>query len=184
MTLTAAQYSQIAQGYEAAAADPWVGPEKRVDLVHEAEWFRFLAERGNQADREGNAPPASATFEGRTRRSMSPFLATLWVTGAAVYLFGTMLFTNAVNFFGTEEPRTSVPEIGRSVEFPKVVSVEAKNAEQAKAQYMVNPERRRAISPDQPIYESPTLTAPSSAGPRVGTKARADAARRAQSDRW
>jgi hypothetical protein len=55
MTLTAAQYSQIAQGYEAAAADPWVGTEKRVDLVHEAEWFRFLAERGNQADREGNA---------------------------------------------------------------------------------------------------------------------------------
>jgi hypothetical protein len=88
---------------------------------------------------------------------MSPFLATLWVTGAAVYLFGTMLFTNAVNFFGTEEPRTSVPEIGRSVEFPKVVSVEAKNAEQAKAQYMVNPERRRAISPDQPFMNHQPL---------------------------
>jgi uncharacterized protein YraI len=162
MTLTAAQYSQIAQGYEKAAADPWVAAEKRVELLDKAEWFRFLAERGNQADPEDNTPPATAAFEGRAR-SMSPFLATLWITGAAVYLFGTLLFTNAVNFFGTEKPNTSVPEIGRSVEsVPKVASVEAKNDDQAKAQHTVNPERRHAISPGQPTYESPTLTTPES----------------------
>jgi hypothetical protein len=154
MTLTAAQYSQIAQGYENAAADPWVAAEKRVNLLNKAEWFRFLAERGNQADREDNTPAATAAFEGRARRSMSPFLATLWVTGAAVYLFGTVLFTNAVNFFGTEAPSTSVPEIGRTVEtVPKVVSMEGHKAAQPNAQNMVNPERRRALSSDQPAYD-------------------------------
>ena len=167
MTLTAAQYSQIGQGYEKAAGDPWVGAEKRVDLVNKAEWFRFLALRENQAIREYNTAPASATFEGRVRRSMSPFLTILWVTGAAVYLFGTVLFTNAVNLFGTEEPGTSVPEIRQPVEsVPKVVSVEANNGEQAQAQHMVNPERRHAIPPDQPTYKSPSLTAPSSALPQ------------------
>src|SRR5688572_33007172 len=78
MTLTAAQYSQIGQGYEKAAGDPWVGAEKRVDLVNKAEWFRFLALRENQASREYNTAPASATFEGWARRSMSPFLTILW----------------------------------------------------------------------------------------------------------
>ena len=45
MPFTADQYSQIAEGYENAAADPLVAGEKRVDLVKKAEWFRFLAQR-------------------------------------------------------------------------------------------------------------------------------------------
>ena len=42
---------------------------------------------------------------------MAPFLTTLWIAGAAVYLIGTVLFTNAVNLFGTQEPKKVVPEI-------------------------------------------------------------------------
>ena len=138
-----------------------------MELLNKAEWFRFLAERGKQASREDNTPPASAPFEGGARRPMSPFLATLWVTGAAVYLVGTMLFANAVNFVGTEEHNTSVPERGRSVEpGPKVVGMEAKNAAQPNAQNMVNLKRRHAVSPDQPTYESATLTAPPMALPQ------------------
>ena len=37
MTFTADQYSQIAKGYENAAADPLVAAEKRVGLAKKAE---------------------------------------------------------------------------------------------------------------------------------------------------
>ena len=166
MPFTADQYSQIAEGYENAAADPLVAGEKRVDLVKKAEWFRFLAqrERAHENERGFTAltrPEAEPPSQGRSWRSMTPFLTTLWITGAAVYLLSTVLFTNAVNLFGPEEPKTPVPEIRRSVEsVPKAANVEADNmAEQANGQSGATPERRHAISPDQPTYESPTLTA-------------------------
>ena len=79
-------------------------------------------------------------------------LTILWVTGAAVYLFGTVLFTNAVNLFGTEEPDTSLPEIGQPVEsVPKVVSMEGNNAEQPNAQNMVNPKGGRPYRQTNPL---------------------------------
>ena len=43
MSFTKDQYSQIAQGYEKASADPLVSTEKRVELAKKAEWFRFLS---------------------------------------------------------------------------------------------------------------------------------------------
>ena len=158
---------QIAEGYENAAADPLVAGEKRVDLVKKAEWFRFVAQR-ERAHEPGNErgftaltrPEAEPPSQGRSWRSMTPFLTTLWITGAAVYLLSTVLFTNAVNLFGPEEPKTPVPEIRQSVvSVPKAANVEADNmAEQAHA-HPGRPERRHAISPDQPTYKSPTLTA-------------------------
>ena len=156
MPFTADQYSQIAEGYENAAADPLVAGEKRVDLVKKAEWFRFLAqrERAHENERGFTAltrPEAEPPSQGRSWRSMTPFLTTLWITGAAVYLLSTVLFTNAVNLFGPEEPKTPVPETRQPVEsVPK-----AANVDQSRA----TAERRHAISPDQPTYELPTLTA-------------------------
>lgn len=52
-------------------------------------------------------------------------------------------------------------EIRQSVESaPKVASAKGDNmAEQANGQSRATPERRHAISPDQPTYESPNLTA-------------------------
>ena len=146
MPFTADQYSQIAEGYENAAADPLVAGEKRVDLVKKAEWFRFLAqrERAHENERGFTAltrPEAEPPSQGRSWRSMTPFLTTLWITGAAVYLLSTVLFTNAVNLFGPEEPKTPVPEIRQSVEsVPKAANVEADNmAEQANGQSRATP---------------------------------------------
>ena len=170
MTFTADQYSQIAQGYEKAAADPLVASEKRADLVKKAEWLRFLAQhethRLSGGSGDGSNAPTSLDGElkspGRSWRSMAPFLTTLWIIGAAVCFVSTMLFTNAVNLFGTEELKTSVPEIRQSVEsVPKVTIAEGNNTvEEANSQDAVMPERPHAISPDQLTYESPALTAP------------------------
>jgi uncharacterized protein YgiM (DUF1202 family) len=171
MTFTADQYSQIAEGYEKAAADPMVASEKRAALVRKAEWFRFLA--GHEAHRSSGGDRSAPTcrdpepaFQGSWR--MAPFLTTLWATGAAVYLVGTVLFTNAVNLFGAQELKTPVPEIMQSIESgPKVTSVEVDNkVAQAYPRPTVIPERPHAISPDEPTYESPALTAPPPARPR------------------
>ena len=98
---------------------------------------------------------------------MAPFLTTLWATGAAVYLLSTVLFTNAVNLFGTQEPVTRVPEVAQSIKSgPKVTSVAGNiKVEQVFPQPAVIPERPHAISPDEPAYESPALTAPPPAWP-------------------
>ena len=99
---------------------------------------------------------------------MAPFLTTLWATGAAVYLLSTVLFTNAVNLFGTQEPVARVPEVAQSIKSgPKVTSVAGNiKVEQVFPQPAVIPERPHAISPDEPAYESPALTAPPPARPR------------------
>jgi hypothetical protein len=167
MTLSAEQYSQIAEGYENASADPLVPAERRLNLAKEANWFRFLAQR-ERAHRPNNehelTAPRSMDFEpnsqGWSWRSTAPFLTTLWITGAAVYLVSTVLFTNAVNLFGTDEPKTPAPEIRQSVESVQKAPSFINTADQANQQPMAMPERRHAISPDEPTHQSPTLTAP------------------------
>ena len=171
MTFTADQYSQIAQGYEKAAADPLVTSEKRAELARKAQWFDFLAGRERKARRlssspQGNTDPIvdrdSKSAE-RPRRSMAPFLTTLWITGAGLYLLSTLLFTNAINLFGDDDRQQPLTEASQSIEsLPKVASVEGNaSAHQGDRQIIPAAERRHAISPDQPAYESPTLTAPS-----------------------
>ena len=169
MTLSAEQYAQIAEGYEKASADPLLPAEERVNLAKEADWFRFLAQRA------GAHPPnnehqltaqSSLDFEpnsqGWSWRSTAPFLTTLWITGAAVYLVSTVLFTDAVNLFGTDEPKTPAPEIRHSVQPVLKVPSVRNTAEQANEQATATSERRHAITPDQPLYESPPLFEPSS----------------------
>jgi hypothetical protein len=80
---------------------------------------------------------------------MAPFLTTLWITGAAVYLIGTVLFTNAVNLFGTEESKKAVPAITQSVESIPNVAIVQSSAEEGNPQPLAAGDRPPAISPDQ-----------------------------------
>lgn len=43
MSLKAEQHSQIATGYEKAAADPMIPAPQRAAFARKAEWFRLLA---------------------------------------------------------------------------------------------------------------------------------------------
>lgn len=165
MTFTADQYDQLAEGYEKAAADPLIAAGKQEDLAKKADWFKFLARR--ERVRKRNSKPgitpttldAEPITRGRSRRSITPFLTTLWLTGAVVYLITTLLFTNAINLFGTEEPNTPAPQVGQSAKPPLLSGMERNTTDRAASQ-VVTSDERHAISPDQPTYESPSLTIP------------------------
>lgn len=172
MTLTADQYSQIAQGYEKAATDSLVASENRADLAKKAKWFRFLAQREKAKQGAGRNPSASGLnpepkLSARSWRAMAPFLTTLWITGAAVYLIGTVLFTNAVNLLGTQEPKKVATQTTHPLESVPIASVlRNKTAEEDNPQFTSAGYRPHAISPDQPPYESPSLIVPSSPLPK------------------
>ena len=171
MGFTADQYSQIAHGYDQAAADPLVRPEMKGEFAKKAEWFHFLARRESEHTRalkvDNTLPPhRDVIVEPDTpRHSMTPFLTMLWLTGAVLYLLSTLLFTSAVNLFGDEGREPAVTRASRSVNSPKVVSVDIEAKDQNNRQVKPVAERRHAISPDQPTYEDPTLTAPASQPP-------------------
>ena len=167
MSFTADQYSQIAQGYDQAAADPLVTPERKEEFAKKAKWFHFLAQRESKHARhlkeekvpqlDGNVIAASDS----PRRSMAPFLTMLWLTGAVLYLFSTLLFTNAVNLFGDEDRKLAVAEASRPIESsPKVVKDDIGAKEQNNRRVTPAAERPHAISPDQPTYEDPAWTVP------------------------
>lgn len=174
MTFTADQYTQIAQGYDKAAADPLVTSEQQGEFARKAEWFHFLARRERKAPRSGyvaeenfgagraidTEPDASQL----NRRSIAPFLTTLWLTGAVLYLLSTLLFTNAVNLRGDEEGQTAVTEPSSPVEpLPKMANVEVRYNAKQQDDRQLKPaaDRQHAISPDQPPYEAPDLRVPS-----------------------
>ena len=183
MSFTADQYSQIAQGYDQAVADPLVTPERKEEFAKKAKWFHFLAQRESKHARhlkedinpqlDGNVIAASDS----PRRSMAPFLTMLWLTGAVLYLFSTLLFTNAVNLFGDEDRKLAVAEASRPIESsPKVVKDDIGAKEQNNRRVTPAAERPHAISPDQPTYEDPALTAPPSQPPEpeVGIRTAAE----------
>lgn len=172
MTLTADQYSQIAAGYHKAAADLSIGPEKREEFARKAEWFRFLAERDkgtlHTGGTESNATQSGtdSSFEPSSpapRRSLNPFLTTLWVAGAGVYLIGTLLFANTVNHPSSEDKPK--PEVTQPTASPGAL---VRNAETARLQPAVppsnpTPDKKHAIAPQQPSYEAPGLIVPPAA---------------------
>src|SRR4029453_10372554 len=127
MSFTADQYCQIAEGYDQAAADPLVTPEKKEEFAKKAKWFHFLAQRESRHARplkEDVTPQLDgdviAASDSRPR-SMAPFLTLVWLTGAVLYLFSTLLFTNAVNLFGDEDRKLAVAKASRPIESsPKV----------------------------------------------------------------
>jgi uncharacterized protein YraI len=173
MTLTADQYLQIAQGYTLAAADPFVPAERREAFAKKAEWLEFLGRRESGALRSdgnvtsGNSDLAALAgelgYSERPRRSMRPLVTTLWLTGAALYLIGTVLFTNALDLFGDNDRQRVASQLTLPLEpSPKVASVEAKATEQSDRQLEPKADRLHVISPDQPSYGPPALTLPPS----------------------
>lgn len=162
MTLTADQYFQISQGYAKAAADPYVSPVSRDVFAKKAEWFDFLGRREGRALRSdgiagrGSSELAARTFADelgyseRARRSMRPLATTLCLSGAALYLIGTVLFTNALNLFGDDDGQEVVSQVTLSLELsPKVTSV-AKATEPGERQLQPTADRPRAISAVSP----------------------------------
>ncbi len=87
---------------------------------------------------------------------MPPFNG--FLNGRGSYLFGSYQFTNRQLLAGA---RTLAPEIKQPVESVKDQSRAEQNNE-----HMALAERPHAISPDQPTYESPALTLPSSPLPQ------------------
>ena len=170
MTFTSDQYSQLAQGYDKAAADPLVAPERKAEFARKAEWFHFLARRGKMSPRTGGAaesdfgplsrdvviePNSSAP----SKRSIAPFLTTLWLTGAVLYLVNTLLFTNAINLFGDSDVETGVTEASRPVEpLPKIATVEDDKANQQGGQQLnVETGVTEASRPVEPLPKIATV---------------------------
>jgi hypothetical protein len=151
MTLTAAQYAKIAQSYYRAAADPFVPYDKRKDYARAAEWFHYLSTRGK--GRAAGAAPDELSSD-RLRRSYGALLTLLWLIGAAVCLVGTLLFTNAVGLFEDRDRPNQVAEITLPVKRPPQPTIIYEQAKAASDLQAVTPERRHAISPDQPAYEA------------------------------
>ena len=158
MTLTADQYPQVSQGYALAAADPFIPPDRREAFAKKAEWLEFLGRREGRAIRsDGNAyrvnsdlavsPLAGELGDSEPpRRSMRPLVTTLWLTGAALSLIGTLLFTNALTLFGDNDRQEVASQLTLSlVPSPKVASVPAKATEQGQRQFQPTADRAQAV---------------------------------------
>ena len=106
MPLTADQHTTIATGYDKAAADLSIPAVRRDEFARKADWFRHLARL--EAKRESTTQMPDPSMEngpwqaraGAKIFGMKPLLTSLWLAGAVLYLISTLLFTNAVNFFG------------------------------------------------------------------------------------
>ena len=175
MTLTADQYFQISQGYAQAAADPYVSPERRGAFASKAEWFEFLGRRqGGTFRSEGNASRGKSDLTARLlagelshserlRRSRRPLVMTLCLTAAALYLIGTLSFTNALNLFGDSDSQEVASQLTLSlVPFERGASVEGRTTEQGERQFQPTADRPQPIPLDQPSYQTPALTGPPS----------------------
>jgi hypothetical protein len=69
MTFTTDQYSQIARGYDKAAADPFVPKDKREEFAKKAEWFHYLSAREKETEAVAYGGSEEASSE-RPRRSV------------------------------------------------------------------------------------------------------------------
>jgi SH3 domain-containing protein len=163
MTLTADQYFQISQGYAKAAVDPYVSREGREAFAHKAEWLDFLGRRQAGTLRTagtvgmGDSSLAARLLAGEVsyaeqpRRARRPLVTTLCLTGAALFLTGTLLFSNALNLFGYSERQDVTSS-----------SVEANATGQDERQFRPPAERAHPISlpisPGQLSYLTPVLT--------------------------
>jgi hypothetical protein len=146
------QYTQIAKSYDGAASDPLVPEDKRQEFARRAEWFHYLAGRGtgnvaSEHPGHDSSPPATSSF--------APYLTMLWVTGAALYLISTLLFTNAIGLFSDDNSR-QVAEVRPATNRELTTAIVEKKANAA----VLAAERPHAISPNQPSYEAPELMLP------------------------
>jgi hypothetical protein len=110
MPLTAEQHAAIATSYDKAAADLFIPAERRAEFANKANWFRHLAALEAKRESVAQVPNPSlghavgpAQKDIRNFRTFKHLLATLWLTGAVVYLISTLLFTNVVGLFGEDD---------------------------------------------------------------------------------
>jgi hypothetical protein len=146
------QYTQIAKSYDGAASDPLVPEDKRQEFAKRAEWFHYLAARGtgnvaSEHPGHDSSPPATS--------SVAPYLTTLWIMGAALYLISTLLFTNAIGLFSDDNAR-QVSEVRPATNRELKTAMVDEKANPA----VLAPERPHAISPNQPSYEACELRPP------------------------
>jgi hypothetical protein len=169
MTFTADQYLQVAAGYDEAAGDPAIASAKREAFSRKANWFRFLAERerrtfqlrqpANDVSQTVSSEPLPASG-----RSLRPFLTTLWLTGAVIYLIGTVLFANTItDFFRSETSEQT--DVSQQLRSPSASERKKEAARLQPGLPAANPteEARHAITPNQPAYEAPSIMVPPSA---------------------
>ena len=136
MTLTPDQYDEMAQSFEKAATDSRVRSEGREEFAKKAKWFHFLAQREREAHRSmesrhpadaiSNAPSLDLNSSPQHKRSLAPFLATLWISGAALYFVSTFMFANAINLTGTDAHSPLKEPIKKA---PLVIPMESNNSE-------------------------------------------------------
>ncbi len=165
MTFTADQYSQVADGYKEAAADPMIASEKREAFGMKANWFRYLAERERRALQRESASETSQTAPSEPSpapgRSLRPFLTTLWLTGAVIYLLGTVLLANTVADLFRSDTRKQ-PDVSRQLSSP---GASDRKKDVARLQPELPPsnpteEARPAITPNQQAHEAPGIMVP------------------------
>jgi hypothetical protein len=91
---------------------------------------------------------------------MRPLVTTLCLTGAALSLIGTLLFTNALNLFGDYDRQEVASQLTLSlVPAPKVASVAATATEQGERQFQPTADRAHQVElsspspPPEPIEE-------------------------------
>jgi hypothetical protein len=80
MALTAEQHSQIATGYDKAAADQMVPAPQRAAFARKAEWFRMLARLG--AKKEAAAASKKERPHEARPEAVRPLVETVPMKGA------------------------------------------------------------------------------------------------------
>ena len=178
MSLTAEQHTSIAKSYEEAAADISIPAERRAEFARKAEWFRQLARL--EAKRELSAAasePVSVPAPEKENKTfgMKHALVGLWLIGGVLYLAGTVLFSDAVSLVGQEErvPPSDQSTITASKQpQPTKADPIAEQSPQPQPKAAAAPDRKHAISPDQPASEpplTPEATNPVQTGAPVST---------------
>jgi hypothetical protein len=178
MPLTAEQHASIAASYDKAASDLLVPEALRAEFAKKADWFRKLGwlETKREAARQTPEPSIPHTLPApEDNRESSPkyLLASLWLIAAVLYTTGALLFAIAVNLPEKDAKSTTISKNLSAPSNPRQSQLETKQpviADRPQRPAMAPPpavaaamvDRRHAISPDEPSYESPALAVPPS----------------------
>jgi len=170
MAFTADQFLEFAESHRKAAADAYIPEAKRAELSKKADWFMFLAQRERRESGHGSiatAPNSQPKSRVEAARSIVPLLTALWLTGAVVYLVGTLLFTNAI--LSPNAPSENLPRgttQSNNDQIPKSYSHQI-------SMKMTASNGAHAISPEDAPYESASLTVPAVSMPKHETSPQA-----------
>jgi hypothetical protein len=165
MPLTAEKYASIATSYDKAAEDELVSADRRAEFAKKAAWFHHLAEL--EAKRESSAQMSEpSTHDGRDNFTaegkffgMKHLLTTLWLTGAVLYLVGTLIFTRAVNLVGEDQEIGSNTAPLTNPKKPEVAAAPSVPEPRTAVRLSEATRHPHAISPDEPSSMGPPKVA-------------------------